>query len=116
MYISALKALGLTKIKKVAPELRLEFSKVTMDLQTLQGVMTHRYEIMARYGELLKVSARDELSCLVTMRRELGRVWERSNASSEQLLTDLQAWCHRAQQNGIDGIEQFALRLRGYAA
>ena len=51
-----------------------------------------------------------------TMRRELGRIWESSSASSEQLLHDLQAWCQRAQQSGIAGLEQFAQRLRRYAA
>jgi stearoyl-CoA desaturase (delta-9 desaturase) len=168
MYISVLKAVGLANVKKVAPKLQLEPGKATMDLQTLQGVITHRYEIMARYGELLKAAAREELSrlkttrthgadCqwsslnrvrrwvhrsddalqpaqraeidealalapdtslsrLVSMRRELGRVWESSSASSEQLLADLQAWCQRAQQSGIQGLEQFALRLRRYAA
>jgi stearoyl-CoA desaturase (delta-9 desaturase) len=50
------------------------------------------------------------------MRRELVRLWESSSASSEQLLADLQAWCQRAQQSGIEGLEQFAYRLRRYAA
>ena len=53
---------------------------------------------------------------LVQMRRELGRIWESSSASSEQLLHDLQAWCQRAQQSGIAGLEQFAQHLRRYAA
>ena len=56
------------------------------------------------------------LSTLVQMRRELGRLWESSSASSEQLLADLQAWCQRAQKSGITGLEQFAVRLRRYAA
>jgi len=32
------------------------------------------------------------------------------------LLHDLQAWCQRAQQSGIDSLQEFALRLRRYAA
>ena len=49
------------------------------------------------------------------MRRELGRIWESSSASSEQLLHDLQAWCQRAQQSGIAGLEQLlnVCALRG---
>ncbi len=168
-YITVLRTLGLAKVKKVAPKLKLESSgKPVMDLATLQGVITHRYEIMARYGDILKVAAREELArlkstgkedangswsslnrvrrwvhrnddalqpaqraevdqalamapdtsltTLVSMRRELGRLWESSSASSEQLLADLQAWCHRAQQSGIASLEQFAVRLRRYAA
>lgn len=166
-YISILKFLGLAKIKKVAPKLKLESDKPIVDLRTLQGVITHRYEVMARYADVVKGAARQELaklkpsrrqggadchwttlrrvsrwlhrsedilqpeqvaevdqaiarsqslSTLVQMRRELGRLWESSSASSEQLLSDLQAWCQRAQQSGIEGLEQFATRLRRYAA
>lgn len=166
-YINILKFLGLAKIKKVAPKLKLDDSKTGIDLRTLQGVITHRYEVMARYADVIKSAAREELaklkasrqdgnadcgwnklhkvrraihrnedilqpeqleavdkaiaqnkslSTLVQMRRELGRIWESSSASSEQLLHDLQAWCQRAQQSGIAGLEQFAQRLRRYAA
>ncbi|CAM5193675.1 Fatty acid desaturase Delta-9 fatty acid desaturase OS=Castellaniella defragrans (strain DSM/ CCUG 39792 / 65Phen) OX=1437824 GN=BN940_11346 PE=4 SV=1 [Castellaniella denitrificans] len=56
------------------------------------------------------------LSTVVQMRRELTALWESSSASSEQLLADLRAWCLRARASGIDGLEQFALRLGRYAA
>jgi stearoyl-CoA desaturase (delta-9 desaturase) len=62
------------------------------------------------------IARNKSLATLVQMRRELGRIWESSSASSEQLLHDLQAWCQRAQQSGIAGLEQFAQRLRRYAA
>jgi stearoyl-CoA desaturase (delta-9 desaturase) len=55
------------------------------------------------------------LSTLVQMRQDLTALWESSSASSEQLLADLRAWCQRAQASGIDGLEQFAYRLRRYA-
>ncbi|NYT66042.1 fatty acid desaturase [Alcaligenaceae bacterium] len=169
MYISILRFFGLAKVKKLAPKLKLEpvSSHPTVDLKTLQGVITHRYEILARYTDMVKKAATEELarlkptqkqgnpdcswdqlrrnkdlintndqdlepgqreqldsllantqslSTLVQMRRELTRLWESSSASSEQLLLDLQAWCQRAQQSGIVGLEQFANRLRRYAA
>ncbi|HEX4325631.1 MAG TPA: fatty acid desaturase [Burkholderiales bacterium] len=49
------------------------------------------------------------------MREELSRLWERSTASSEQLLHDLQDWCARAEASGIHALEEFSLRLRSYA-
>ncbi|GAB2895285.1 fatty acid desaturase [Paralcaligenes sp. KSB-10] len=168
-YISVLRFFGLATVKKLAPKLKLEpaSAKTSVDLSTLQGVITHRYEILARYTDLVKRAASEELaklkpirnegsadcrwsilsrakealsrtddalepaqrieldtiladnkslSTLVQMRRELVRLWESSSASSEQLLSDLQAWCLRAQQSGIEGLEQFANRLRRYAA
>jgi stearoyl-CoA desaturase (delta-9 desaturase) len=167
-YIQVLSFLGLAKVKKLAPKLKLEHPKPVADERTLQGVITHRYEILARYTDIVKKAASDELnklrpsrkegspdchftilsrckewlvkaddtelepsqrqqldtilaqnqslSTLVQMRRELVRIWESSSATSEQLLADLQAWCQRAQQSGIDSLEQFAYRLRRYAA
>lgn len=171
-YISVLKVCGLAKVKKVAPKLRLEpeTSNASLDsisLDTLQGVITHRYEILARYSDIIRKAASEEierlklkidsnapncswsllercqdwigrgdevlkpeeraelenvasgdsrLSIIVRMQRELAGIWESSSSSSEQLLADLRAWCHRAQQSGIDSLEQFALRLRRYAA
>ena len=167
-YIQVLRCFGLAKVLRVAPKLKLEpAASASVSLQTLEGVILHRYEILARYTDLVKKAASDELlklkpqrnegsadcrwsllsrakewlvrsddalepaqraeldnvlasnqslSTLVQMRRELTRLWESSSASSEQLLSDLQAWCQRAQQSGIEGLEQFAYRLRRYAA
>lgn len=168
-YIQVLRFFKLATVKKIAPKLKLEpaSKQSSVDLSTLQGVITHRYEVLARYTDLLKKAASDELtrlkpsykkgspdcsftllshakewltrsddaldpseraqletvlaenkslSTLVQMRRDLVGLWESSSASSEQLLADLQVWCQRAQQSGIDSLEQFANRLRRYAA
>ncbi len=55
------------------------------------------------------------LAKLYAMRQELMALWERSTASSEQLLKDLQDWCSRAEASGIRALEEFSLRLRSYA-
>jgi stearoyl-CoA desaturase (delta-9 desaturase) len=55
------------------------------------------------------------LSTLVSMRQELGALWERSSASKEQLLRQLQDWCHRAETSGIASLVDFSQRLRSYA-
>lgn len=164
LYIRILSFLRLATIRRVAPRLKVEQGKSAVDLDTLQAIITHRYEILAKYTRMVrkvaaqetakvktsasdaskvallrraqKLLARDDdklapaqlaeietalahhqsLSTLVQMRAELARLWESSSASSEQLLVDLQAWCQRAQQSGIESLEQFALRLRRYAA
>jgi len=55
------------------------------------------------------------LSTLVAMRQELGSLWGRSNASKEQLLRQLQDWCHRAETSGVASLVDFSRRLRSYA-
>ncbi|MGF6841657.1 stearoyl-CoA desaturase (delta-9 desaturase) [Paraburkholderia youngii] len=56
-----------------------------------------------------------KLKTYIDMRNELAAMWERSNASREQLLAQLQDWCHRAEQSGIKALQDFAMRLRRYA-
>jgi len=51
------------------------------------------------------------LAKLVAMREELRQLWTRSNVSAEQLVADLQAWCH-AEDSGIAALREFSLKLR----
>jgi stearoyl-CoA desaturase (delta-9 desaturase) len=67
----------------------------------------------AHLAEVLSKSR--ALSTLVSMRHELSALWERSSASKEQLLRQLQDWCHRAEASGIASLVQFSQRLRSYA-
>jgi stearoyl-CoA desaturase (Delta-9 desaturase) len=55
------------------------------------------------------------LSTLIAMRHELAALWERSSASKEQLLRQLQDWCHRAETSGVASLVDFSRRLRSYA-
>lgn len=52
------------------------------------------------------------LDKLVTMREELRQLWTRTNVSAEQLVSDLQAWCHKAEESGIAELREFSMRLR----
>jgi stearoyl-CoA desaturase (delta-9 desaturase) len=56
------------------------------------------------------------LHTVYSMRAELASLWERSSASREQLVRQLQDWCHRAEASGIRHLEEFSRRLRCYAA
>ncbi|MFO7543513.1 MAG: transposase, partial [Thiobacillus sp.] len=49
------------------------------------------------------------------MRQELAAIWGRSTASREQLLEQLQTWCKRAEESGIESLKDFSVRLRCYA-
>ncbi len=57
----------------------------------------------------------EALRTAYNMRRELAALWGRSHASSEQLLKQLQDWCHRAEASGIRPLQEFSFRLRCYA-
>jgi stearoyl-CoA desaturase (delta-9 desaturase) len=162
LYIRILETLGLAQVKKVAPKVRLQEGKAVCDLDTLQAVVTHRYEVMMRFtgsvkdvcaAELKKLGdampeLRDiavkrfrlwlhldaeamaeqerakldkvlghspKLATIYTLRRELAEIWQRSNATKEQLVRQLQDWCKRAEESGIESLRDFSLRLRCYA-
>ena len=48
------------------------------------------------------------------MREDLTALWQRSSATKEQLVHELEDWCRRAEASGIDALQEFSLRLRRY--
>jgi stearoyl-CoA desaturase (delta-9 desaturase) len=161
MYIRLLEMAGLARVKKVAPTPRFTDARAVVDLDTLQAVITHRYDVLAKYAKSLKKIYAEEvgklrrhaphdaeglkpvkrwlhreesslaenerlkleqalarhstLKTVYNMRKELTALWDRSTASSEQLLKHLQDWCHRADASGIRALQEFSLRLRSYS-
>ena len=57
-----------------------------------------------------------KLAKLVAMREELRQLWTRTNVSAEQLVSDLQAWCRKAEESGISMLQEFSLKLRAVQA
>jgi stearoyl-CoA desaturase (delta-9 desaturase) len=161
MYIRMMEMVGLAKVKKTIPKPRIAKNKMEADLETLQAVITNRYDVMAKYAKSVKAAFREEvehlkhkaelearaiksarklmqrepaklqapqqaqlsqlfehsqaLHTMHQMRVELGAIWERSHATRDQLLQQLQDWCARAEASGIKALQEFSLRLRSYA-
>lgn len=161
LYIRTLEMMGLAKVKKIAPKLRFDKAKTTCDIETLQAVISHRYEVLAKYTQSMKsmfsnefehlkekiahmdvdhptlkrwvladsktlqehertklsevLSKTQTLDKVYTMREELAAIWERSTASTDELVKQLEDWCHRAEESGIEALKNFSKRLRCYA-
>jgi stearoyl-CoA desaturase (Delta-9 desaturase) len=161
LYIRVLSMLGLAQVKKLAPQVKFEWGKAKCDAQTLQAVITHRYDVLARFTRSLRATCADELrrsrglahgrtidlqsvkrwlhldaklvpeqgkaqldevlktskvlDTIYTMRQDLSALWQRSTATKEQLLSQLEDWCHRAEKSGIAPLRDFSRTLRGYA-
>ncbi|NTV09975.1 MAG: acyl-CoA desaturase [Zoogloea sp.] len=64
MYIRILEMLGLATVKKVIPKPKLVEAKLKADLDTLQAIITHRYDVMTRYLQSLKQIAGEEVDKL----------------------------------------------------
>ena len=64
LYIRALEALGLAKVKHVAPVPHFAEPKAQLDPQTLEAVIACRHDVLARYGKSLERVVADELEHL----------------------------------------------------
>jgi stearoyl-CoA desaturase (delta-9 desaturase) len=161
MYIRILESCGLAKVKKIAPAPKFNRQKSVADLETLQSIVSNRYDVMAKYAKSIKHAWREEfvhlreqatlqgyspravrkllqkepakleapqkqqlsnllahskaLKTMHEMRTELSALWDRSHFTSDQLLQQLQDWCHRAESSGIHALKEFSQRLRSYA-
>ena len=166
VYIRILEFLGLATVKKVAPKVRLTEAKAACDNETLEAIITHRYEVLNTYRRALQRTCADELThvkqripslstvtdsgvfralkhwlhlepealtgpdrekfntvmssstvlkTVYSMRQELDAIWGRSNATREQLVKQLDDWCHRAEASDITPLQEFSRRLRCYA-
>jgi stearoyl-CoA desaturase (delta-9 desaturase) len=165
LYIRSLEVLGLAKVRKTVPTLKLGAIRPVADSKTLEAVIANRYEVMAKYARELRRACgaelqhlkaqgaqntarwaelhlarrwlhRDEdkiphgikaqiaracesspgLAKLVAMREELRQLWTRTNVSAEQLVSDLQAWCKKAEDSGIHALAEFSFKLRAARA
>ena len=162
LYIKLMAYVDLATVRKVAPAVKWLPAKPLCDLDTLQAIITHRYDVMTRfvrsvradsaaeiarlkaganlpqslslnrfrswlYQEPAELAATDKadldgllgkserLQTVYLMRQELAAIWSRSTATREQLLEQLQAWCKRAEDSGIQSLKDFSVRLRSYA-
>jgi stearoyl-CoA desaturase (Delta-9 desaturase) len=69
----------------------------------------------AARAHLDEMLARSEvLQTVHEYRERLKTLWESSTASNDKLVADFRAWIDEAERSGIDALEHFARRLRGY--
>ena len=87
MYIRILQMLGLAKVKKVAPRARLVAARPRVDLEALQAVIHHRYDVMAAYAKSLRAACAEEAARV--RRAGLGE----SHAQAH-LLDSARRWLH----------------------
>lgn len=113
MYIRVLERLRLAKVRKPVPKLRVE-ARTCCDANTLRSVITHRYDVLARFDRCAPASGARKLT-IHGLREELVAVWSRPKATKEQLVVQLEAWCQGAERSGVFAVQEFARKLRCYA-
>jgi stearoyl-CoA desaturase (delta-9 desaturase) len=64
LYIRMLKALGLVRVKRLAPTPRFAEAKPVVDVETLQAVLSNHYDVRVRYARSLRRTFSAELAGL----------------------------------------------------
>lgn len=82
LYIRCMEIIGLAKVRKIAPEPKFVEMKAVIDMDTLQAVITNRYDVMAKYTKSLRRAWRDE----VTQLREKSQFEDGFLKSAKKLL------------------------------
>jgi stearoyl-CoA desaturase (delta-9 desaturase) len=65
-----------------------------------------------RLNEML--ASHQALQVVYEYRQRLQALWQQRLAGEERLIDALQEWCREAEATGIEALEKFARRLRGY--
>ncbi|HLF10763.1 MAG TPA: fatty acid desaturase [Gammaproteobacteria bacterium] len=67
-----------------------------------------------RLAELVERHPR--FQTVLQFRKELANLWEGAHTSNERLLADFREWCARAEQSGIQGLQDFVAYLKSFRA
>ncbi|MEY2874628.1 MAG: hypothetical protein RLZZ373_1999 [Pseudomonadota bacterium] len=89
-YIRVLEMLGLAKVRKTAPQLKLGELRPVADSQTLEALIANRYEVMAQYATNLRTACADELDRLKQQGAQNTERWNEMRLA--------QRWLHRDDQ------------------
>lgn len=90
MYIRLMEMLGQAKVKKVAPRLKLGAIRPAIDLDMLQAVVTHRYDVLAKYLKTMRQLANEEFDQMKVDARESRLMKRLLGADSAALSAPLQ--------------------------
>jgi stearoyl-CoA desaturase (delta-9 desaturase) len=89
-YIRAMEMVGLAKVRKTPPMLKLGNIKPVADDKTLEAIIANRYEVMAKYAKELRAACGAELERLKAQGGE-------NTARAKELLL-AQRWLHRDEE------------------
>jgi stearoyl-CoA desaturase (delta-9 desaturase) len=97
MYIRGLEMLGLAKVRKTPPMLKLGTVKPVADDKTLEALINNRYEVMARYAKELRRACKAELAHLKAQGSAHGATWSQMHLAKR--------WLHRDDDKIPSGVK-----------
>ena len=83
MYITIMQAMGLAKVKKTPPRLAFGDVRPVADMNTLEALISNRYEIMAGYAKEMRKAFDQEVDAL------------KARTADASVIKTAQRWLHR---------------------
>jgi stearoyl-CoA desaturase (delta-9 desaturase) len=96
---------------QAVPELRNIWARSAIKHWLQKGMSALAGQEHAALHQALQCSRK--LQVIDAMRQELAAFGARSSVSREQLVQQLEDWCKRAEESGIQALQQFSRQLRG---
>jgi len=113
-YTKSLKKMWQVELEHLRDKAKLEHAFLVSSKKLLQCEPAKLQAVdLQQLKELFAHSK--ALKTMHEMRVELNVIWDRSSDTGEQLVQKLQDWCLRAEESGIQALQEFAFRLRRYA-
>ena len=97
MYIRMMEMVGLAKVRKTVPTLKLGSVKPVADSHTLEAIIANRYEVMAKYAAHLRTACRVELERLKAEGAENTAKWKEMHLAKR--------WLHRDEDKIPVGVK-----------
>jgi stearoyl-CoA desaturase (delta-9 desaturase) len=97
MYIRALETFGLACVKRVAPVPRFTAPRPVVDVKTLQAVIVHRHDVLARFAKSLRAIYAEEMDRL-----------RRFAPADARVLQSLKHWLHH-DETALPEVERIKL-------
>jgi stearoyl-CoA desaturase (delta-9 desaturase) len=97
MYIRALETFGLARVKRVAPVPRFTAPRPVVDVKTLQAVIVHRHDVLARFAKSLRAIYAEEMDRL-----------RRFAPADARVLQSLKHWLHH-DETALPEVERIKL-------
>ena len=108
-YARSLRRLYRVELKRAPNKGQISGLKRCLGLRAsaVPAALRGRLELLLRQSSALRTA--------YAMREDLTALWDRSNASREQLIRELQEWCRRAEASGIGQLQELSRRMRSYS-
>jgi stearoyl-CoA desaturase (delta-9 desaturase) len=74
LYIRLLSMAGLARVKKIAPTPKLTNARTSIDLDAVQALIAHRYDVMQQFARSLRKACAEEAARLSQLRRPEGQL------------------------------------------